>query len=305
MPKATALNDDDKKALNAWFDALSSDDQAAFLLGKHMLEAARVALKDLCASTISLANACTAKIKGVMFLKTTRGTEEQRETARAKAQEQVMKAIEWSKSQTDRKRKLREELIVGGGEVPMTAFNKKMKAARDAHRASGAAMATFKPNEQRRTKHADDKKTFGVDKDGFSKVPRAVKERKKAEADKKTYGVDEKGFSKVPRAENKRAKLIVDKETFGVNVNGESNVPRAEKARTKHADDKKTFGVDKDGFSKVPRVVKERKKAEADKKAGKRSRRQLVIEAERAVECDLTIQSFEADYGEFPLSAEV
>jgi hypothetical protein len=301
MPKATALNDDDKEALNAWFDALSSEDQAAFLLGKHMVEAARVALKDLCASTISLANARNAKIKGVMFLKTTRGTEEQRETARAKAQEQVMKNIELSKSQTDRKRKLREELIASGREVPMTAFNKKMKAAREEHRASGAPMATFKPNEQRRTKCEDDGAKWGVDEKGKSNTPKNKQLRQDREDDGAEWGVDEKGKSNTPKNKKRRGE-------FGFDIDGKSLSPVNEAARKLREANQLQFGYDSKDLSLTPANKKARTKYKADRDAGKISARELALQAAREIEMDLRWGSLEAQYGGFdahPLCRDV
>ena len=304
--KAAPLSGGDKEVLNVWFDAQSADDNAAFLSGgkKSTFGDACATLSSVADKTLSLK---TAKAKGKLYLKTTRGTEEQREIVRAKTAENVKKTLEASSRQTAQKRKLREELIAAGREVPMTAFNKKQKAMLEDHKREGGTSFNFCLNEKRRTKHADDKKTFGMDEEGFSNVPSAEKRRTKHADDKKTFGVNIDGESNVPSAEKKRLKLADDKKKFGVDIHGESNVPSAQKARKKAEADRKAFGMDKDGFSKVPRVAKARKKREDDKKAGKRTSRQLAVEAERAVVCDMIIENFIENYGEFPLplSAEV
>ena len=203
-------------------------------------------------------------------------------------------------------------------DVKIAAKIVKRKAAQKRNRAKPSVRLATASRQQLwyaqpsvRLKEANKRKAdgakFGTDKNGNSNTPANAKRRKKLEGAKKTYGVDEKGFSKVPDAENKRKKLIVDKKTFGVNIDGDSNVPSAEKARAKLIEDKKTYGVDEKGFSNTPKNKQKRKKLEEDKKAGKRSPRVLAIEAERAVECDMIIQNFIDNYGDFPLplSAEV
>ena len=162
--KATALNDDDKKALNAWFDVLSSADQAAFLSNKcggasQMAKAARTELTDLWSSTSSVVNkfmkASSAKQKGVLFLKTTRGTEEQCKQAITAEAKRVELQTARKVLHTERTRVEREQIRASGGTVPMRASNKKRQKALETHIADNGNAFNFGLNKDKRQKLLD------------------------------------------------------------------------------------------------------------------------------------------------------